>query len=101
MPLDFPLVRAWRCPRQDERNGGPSAGLALEGELATQPLRDDGVDNVQTEAGCAAMAGGREKRIERQPLDLRRHAAAIVGYQQFDMVGPGRSHPDIDGSVEL
>src|SRR5262249_9940949 len=46
------------------------------------------------------MAAGGEERIQRQPLDLRRHATAIVGNAQLDMTGSGRAYGDIDRSVE-
>src|SRR6516225_6472900 len=46
------------------------------------------------------MAAGGEERIERQPLDLRRHAAAIVCDPQFDMVGPCRTYSNVDRSIE-
>ena len=60
---------------------------------------------MQAEAGAALMAAGGKERIERLPPDVRRHAAAVVGEDDFDVTaregdigGPLReianAHPD-------
>ena len=89
-----------RRPWQSHLNARSGARFALQVEPATQPIRDDVVDDVEPEPGCTVKATGREERIERQAFDLRRHAAAIIVHGQLDLIGTGRAYPDIDGSVE-
>jgi hypothetical protein len=83
---------------QDDRYFRPLAGFAIEIEPATQTIRDDVVDDVQTEARAALVASRREEWIERLTLDIEIHAAAIVGKNDLDIVLPGCPHPNVDNT---
>ena len=54
------------------------------------------VDDVQAEPGAALVAAGGEERIEGAAADVERHAAAIVGKDDLDIVLAGLPHLDID-----
>ena len=84
--------------RQDELNSRSLAGFAIEMQPAAQTIRNDGVDDVQAEAGAASISARREERIERPVPDIEAHAAAIIGKDDFDIVRPGCLHLDLDGT---
>ena len=50
-------------------------------EPATQEICDDGMDDMQPEAGAAPIATRREERIEGIALDIKAHAATVVGFR--------------------
>jgi hypothetical protein len=54
----------WRHAGQDQLNSRSLTGFAIEIEPATQAIRDDAVDDMQTETGAALIAARREERIE-------------------------------------
>src|SRR6266403_1861530 len=86
----------WRHSRQDELDFRSLAGLAIEREPAAQTVRNDAVDDMQTQASIALIAPCREERIERFAPDVETHALAIVGKKNFDIVIPGRTNLDVD-----
>src|SRR6266436_4612287 len=88
----------WRHSRQDEPNSRPLARLAIEREPAAQTVRNDAVDDMQTQTSVALIAPCREERIERFTPDVETHAATIVGKKNFDIVISGRSNLDVDGT---
>ena len=51
---------------------------------------------MQAEASAALVAARGEKRIERLPLHVRRHAGAIVGENDLDVVAAARPRRDRD-----
>ncbi len=88
--------RRLRRSRQDQANAGADARLAVEREPAAELFGDDGVYGVQSKTRRACMAAGGEKWIKGLTLDLGRHAAAVVGNHQIDVVGPCGANADID-----
>ncbi|GAB1716983.1 MAG: hypothetical protein NTAFB05_20250 [Nitrobacter sp.] len=53
---------------------------------AAEPLGDKVVDDMKAKAGAALVAAPGEGRIEGPPPDVRRHADAIVGKNDLDVI---------------
>jgi hypothetical protein len=83
-----------RQSRQNDLNRCANAGLAIKLDAAPQPIHNDVVNDMQPEATCSLMASRREEWIERAAPHIRRHAAAVVGKQNLDMVAPGAAQSD-------
>ena len=67
-------------------------------EPATQEICNDGMDNMQAEAGAGPIATRREERIEGIALDIEAHAAIVVGKQHINRVVAGCLNHDVDGT---
>jgi hypothetical protein len=63
---------------QDQLDPCSLASFAIKMEPAAQTIRDDGVDDMETEASAASVPPGREERVEGLAPDIEAHAAAIV-----------------------
>src|SRR6202795_4583490 len=87
-----------RDPGKNHLDSRAAAGLGIEIEPAAETVGHDAVDDMQAEPGAALIATRREERVERTPPDVERHAAAIVGKNDFDVVLAGLPHLDIDGA---
>src|SRR5450759_3148214 len=81
---------ALAADRQDDPEGGPPAGSALELDPTTV-IGHDALADREAEAGPLADRLGREERVEDPRADRRRDPAAIVGDLEHDVVavGPG------------
>ena len=89
-------LNSLRCTSwQQYRHFRSLAGFAVETKAAAEAIGDDAVDDVQAEAGASLVAAGREERIESLTPDVRGHAAAVVGEDDFDVVGAGGAHLDV------
>src|SRR5258707_15857599 len=84
--LLFRRLLQWGDPRQDDLDSCAAAGLGIEVETSAQTVGHDTVDNVQAEPSAALIAPRREEWIERAAPDIERHAAAVVGKNDFDIV---------------
>ena len=67
-----------RFARHDDANFVPAPWPGFHIDPAAQAVGDDVVDDVQSQAGVALVATGREKRVEHLAPDFRAHAAAVV-----------------------
>ena len=67
-----------RFARHDDVDFRSRARSSFQIDPATQTIGHDVVDDVQSEAGAALVAPGREKRVEHLAPDLRAHTAAVV-----------------------
>ena len=81
---------AGRYSRQNELDSRSLAGLAIEMEPSSQMIRDDGMGEMQAEAGAAVIAACREEGNEGIAPDIKAHATAIVRKKDVDCVIPGR-----------
>ena len=84
-----------RNTRKHKVNSRTFAGFTIEMKPAAQVTCNDGMDDMQAEAGVAAIATCREERIEGFAPDLKVHAAAIVGKKDFDSVATGSLDLDV------
>ena len=57
-----------------------------ERDLATELLRHEIVDDVETKAGAALRTSGGEERIEYVTLDVLRDAAAVIREGDLDLL---------------
>ena len=67
-----------RHSRQNQLDLRSFARFAIQMKLATKTICDDGVDDMQAEAGITLLAAGGEERIECLASDIDTHAAAVV-----------------------
>src|SRR2546426_1032055 len=67
---------------------GTDTRLAVQRDLAAA-LLDDAVDGREPEARPPPRSFGREERLERASLDLRRHPATGVGHREHHIAAGG------------
>src|SRR5262245_57638445 len=84
---------------KDESNDGACTRLAFKAQLSPQSIHNDAMDDMETKTTRTIMAARGEKRIERPPLDVGSHAAAVIGEQKLDMLAIGRANRDVDGPL--
>src|ERR1700760_896698 len=77
------------CARQEDLDARAPARLGVQIKPAAEAVGDDAVDDVQPEARAALITPRREERIEGAAADVHRHAAAIVGKDDLDIVLAG------------
>jgi hypothetical protein len=85
--------------RQDKLHTRAGIRFAVEPDLAAELLRHDIVDDVQTKPCRTPVAASGEERIEGLSFDFRRHAAAVIGDEQLDVIVPVSAQPDVDCSL--
>src|SRR5450755_1152137 len=88
-----------RFARHDDADLRSRARSSFQIDPATHTIGHDVVDDVQSEAGAALVAPGREKGVEHLAPDLRAHAAAVVRKQHFNIVLARHPRCDLDGST--
>ena len=69
---------------------------AAKFKAAAELLGHEIIDDMKAQPGAAFAPAGGEKRIERLPQDIRRHADAIVPERDFDVVGAAWPRRDAD-----
>src|SRR6516164_1934529 len=86
----------WRHPRQDDLDSGAAARFRFKVEPTAETVGDDAVDDMQSEPGAALVATSGKERVERAAANIERHAAAIVGKDDLDIVPSGFAHLNVD-----
>ena len=84
---------------QDQLNSCSLAGFAIKMEPAAQTIRDDGMDDVETQTSTALIPAGCEKWIEGFASDIKAHAASVVYEENFNVIMSGRPNLDIHAAA--
>src|SRR6185312_8516355 len=85
-----------RDARQDDLDARTIPRRGIEIETPAEPVGHDAVDDMKAEPGTALVPPGGEERIEGAAADIERHAAAIVGEDDLDVVLSGGARLDFD-----
>ena len=79
------------------RNVVPCPGLEFEHHPAAQLLGHEIINDVQAKSGAAFVAARGEEGVERLALHVGRHAGAVVGKCDLDIVAAARLGRDRNG----